>query len=81
VLVEHLDDDTLAIRVLSFWNLKNVFGLGLQYRPEDPAAKRRTPSQKWKQRLESGELWAKMAAKKKKKPNGEKASPPGAVQP
>ena len=55
-LISWLDapDDQLDFRVLSFWNLHHITGLGLYYRPEDPEKTRRTPIQKWKQKLESG---------------------------
>ena len=58
-LVGYLDSDNLALRVLSFWNLKDITGLGLFYRPEFTAAKRKQPVQKWKDRVGSGEIWAK----------------------
>lgn len=72
-LVESLDHETLAIRRLAYWNLRNIFGLGLLYRPDDPAAKRQAPTQKWKERLESGELFNRL-------PNGS-APPPAEATP
>ena len=57
-LVNALDDnDVLAARVLAIWNLKDVTGLGgLYYRPEDSAAKRMSPTQRWRQRLKAKEI-------------------------
>ena len=49
-------DDQLDFRVLSFWNLHHITGLGLYYQPADPEKQRRTPIQRWKQKLESGLL-------------------------
>ncbi len=58
-LVGYLDHDTLAARVLSFWNLKEITGWGLFYKPEQTAAKRKTAVQKWTERLDSGEIKVK----------------------
>jgi hypothetical protein len=58
-LVDCLNHETLAVRTLSFWNLRTIFGLSLSYRPTDREPQRRLHAQTWKQRLESGELWAK----------------------
>jgi hypothetical protein len=59
-LVEDLGDETLAVRTLSFWNLRDTFGLGLLYRPTDREPIRRAHAQAWKRRLESGELWSRL---------------------
>lgn len=50
-LVDYLEHETLAVRVLAYWNLKNITGLGLYYRPEDPAARRDPAVGKWRERL------------------------------
>ncbi len=55
-LVEGLEHEQLAVRVLSFWNLRELTGLGLYYRPEHPAARRQQPVQHWRERLASGEI-------------------------
>ncbi len=55
-LVEYLNHDSLDFRVLSFWNLQNITGLTLFYRPESPVAKRRPQYLKWKERLKDGKL-------------------------
>jgi len=70
-LVEHLNDETLALRVVSFWNLKKTTGWGLYYDPEKTAAKRQRAIQEWRQRLASGEIFKKAAekeAERKKRP-------------
>ncbi len=53
-LLEWLDSEPLAIRVLSFCNLQEIKGLKLYYRPEYPAAKRLPLVQKWRERLDLG---------------------------
>jgi hypothetical protein len=55
-LVQMLEHETLAFRVLAFWNLKDITGLGLHYRPEQTLAQRRQPIIYWKQRQKSGEI-------------------------
>jgi len=55
-LVELLDDDRLAVRSLAFWNLRNVTGMSLYYRPHDKHANRQQAVQRWRQRLEEGLL-------------------------
>ncbi|HET6884281.1 MAG TPA: hypothetical protein VFI31_29280, partial [Pirellulales bacterium] len=61
-LVEWLDAPELDFRVLSFWNLHHITGLGLYYQPADPEKQRRSAIQRWKQKLESGLLVPKSAA-------------------
>ena len=63
LLLKGLDHKLLAVRVLSFWNLKQLTGLGLYYQPEATAAKRRQAVQKWTERLASGQIGGKSAAK------------------
>lgn len=63
-LVKALDDQTLAARVLAFWNLKDLTGLGLFYKPEQTAAKRQQPMLRWKQRLEAQEIRSKTPEEK-----------------
>ena len=50
-LARYLDNDTLAIRRLGFWNLKRITGMGLNYQPEDTEAQRRVSVQRWRERL------------------------------
>jgi len=52
-LVRYLDHNTLAFRVVGFQTLRRVTKLGLNYRPEDTASKRRPWIQKWEERLQS----------------------------
>ena len=63
-MVKFLDDEDLPLRVLSFWNLKEITGMGLFYRPEQTVAKRQQPTQRWKQRLEAKEIRIKTAEEK-----------------
>jgi len=55
-LVDDLEHERLAVRLLSFWNLREITGLGLFYRPEYPAGKRQQPVQRWRERLAAGEI-------------------------
>jgi hypothetical protein len=55
-LVRGLDDDSLAVRRLSFWNLRDITGLGLFYDPEKPAARRQAAVRDWHNRLEKKEI-------------------------
>ncbi|NUQ65085.1 MAG: hypothetical protein HUU20_21685 [Pirellulales bacterium] len=50
-LINLLEHEVLAVRVLSFWNLREATGLMLFYRPEYPAAKRMPAVQKWRERM------------------------------
>jgi hypothetical protein len=75
-LVKGLDDEMLAVRVLSFWNLKDLTGLGLFYRPEFPAAKRQQPMARWRQRLEAKEIRIKTPEEKAGAATEESVSPP-----
>ncbi|MCR4415104.1 MAG: hypothetical protein NUV77_22010, partial [Thermoguttaceae bacterium] len=51
LLVKYLDHETLIFRVLAIWNLRNLTGVELKYRPDDPASKRQPAIQRWKERL------------------------------
>jgi hypothetical protein len=50
-LVAYLEHDTLAFRVVTFWNLREIIGVGLYYEPEETAAKRRLSVQSWRKRV------------------------------
>jgi len=54
VLIDTLEHQTLAFRVVALWNLKSAYGMTLQYRPEEPAGKRQVAVQRWKDRLKLG---------------------------
>jgi hypothetical protein len=79
-LVEYLNHQMLAMRTLSFWNLRHIFGLGLLYRPTDREPIRQPRAQRWKQRLESGELWARLGGESRAAPE-EGAPPPEPPEP
>jgi hypothetical protein len=55
-LVEYLDHDDMDFRALAFWNLRDITGEGLFYRPDTTAAARRSRVQTWKQRQMSGQI-------------------------
>jgi hypothetical protein len=55
-LVDNLDHDELDFRVLAFWNLRSMTGYTAMYQPEDPPAARRTAVNRWRQRLEAGQI-------------------------
>ncbi len=74
-LVKALDDETLAVRVLGFWNLKDLTGVGLFYRPEQTALKRQQPMLRWRQRLDAQEIRMKTAEEKANAEAGEKTTP------
>ena len=67
-LVDYLGHGALAFRVVSFWNLKNLYGKRtLYYRPDDPAGKRLAAIQKWREKLKTSPT--------------PRSEPPGAAQP
>lgn len=53
-LVEYLDHDQLAFRILAYYNLERTTGVKLNYRPQDTAAKRAPSIARWRDRLRSG---------------------------
>lgn len=55
-LVHDLNHDDADFRVLSFWNLQEITGVTLNYRPESTEAKRREAVLKWENRLKRGEI-------------------------
>ena len=50
------NDEVLAVRVLSYWNLKDITGRGEIYQPEQPAARRQPSVHRWEQRLAAKEI-------------------------
>ncbi len=55
-LVRGLDDELLAVRVLSYWNLREITGQGAAYQPEQTAARRQQSVRRWRQRLDAKEI-------------------------
>ncbi|MGO8689983.1 MAG: hypothetical protein ACLQLG_10135 [Thermoguttaceae bacterium] len=55
-LVQYLDHEKLAFRVLAFWNLKDITGMKLYYQPEQTAAQRRRWVTEWKRYREQGKV-------------------------
>jgi len=56
-LVSYLDNETLAYRVLAFYNLEKLSGgVKFSYRPYDSAPKRQAAVARWKERLQTGLL-------------------------
>ena len=55
-LVDDLNHDSLDIRVVSFWNLQNITGMSLFYRPEYTVAKRKAAVTKWREKLNAGKI-------------------------
>jgi len=88
-LVGFLDHEELVFRVLSAWNLKNIKGVTLSYRPEDPYSKRQLAVQRWRDRLRSDPtLRGKVPAGEergrgpaKDSPRGEEGRSNGGLQP
>jgi hypothetical protein len=70
-LVDLLSHDSLVLRALSFYNLQNVaprtsqgVPVSFGYKPEDTEVRRRTPTQKWKEKLRTGMILAKETPKR-----------------
>lgn len=63
-LVRFLDDDALAVRVLAYWNLKDITGMGQIYQPEQTSARRQQSVRRWRQRLEAKEIRLSTPAEK-----------------
>jgi hypothetical protein len=55
-LVGYLENDSLDFRVLAIENLRRITGRTLLYRAEYPPERRRTHVQRWRERLDSGEI-------------------------
>ncbi len=74
-LVKALDDDTLAVRVLAIWNLKDITGKS-GYQPEQTPAKRKLAIGRWQQRLKAKEIRVKDSTEKAEAGVNEKPLPP-----
>ena len=55
-LVAMLKHDQRDYRVLASWNLKTITGLGPEYRPEYSEARHQRTVDRWRERLEAGEI-------------------------
>jgi hypothetical protein len=55
-LVAALEDEALEVRVLAIENLKRITGVSGLYRPEQSVAKRQSSIEKWKRRLQAGQI-------------------------
>jgi hypothetical protein len=55
-LIGWLDHDSLDYRVLAYFNLQEITGKSIGYRPEFNAKQRQRGIRTWRKRLESGEL-------------------------
>lgn len=55
-LAADLNHDELAVRVLAFWNLRQLAKATYGYQPEQTAAKRRQATQRWQKELEAGRI-------------------------
>ena len=79
-LVDTLDHEDLDFRVLSFMNLQEITGMGLYYRPEYNASKRKPSIIRWQKRLDEGKIaYANGAAAAKPAPAVAPAAPPAVV--
>jgi hypothetical protein len=76
-LVEYLDHEDLPFRVLAFWNLKNITGSTLNYRPEVPPMIRKQAVQRWRDRLREGQVVPKQPIVPKKPASSATDAPPG----
>lgn len=55
-LVNYLNYEEVDFRVLAFWNLRHITGLSLGYQPHYEAALREQPVNRWRKRLEAGQI-------------------------
>ena len=79
-LVQGLKSESLAVNVLSFWNLRDITGKGI-YQPELPAAHRQPSVHRWEQRLEAKEIRLTRPFEPKARPAREPVAPPDARPP
>jgi hypothetical protein len=78
-LIDYLDNDSMDMRVLAFYNLRQIVGAAgpeSYYRPEQPAPVRQQSIRRWRERFKEGLLGAKPPAAKGPAGEGaEKAAP------
>ncbi|MGQ9504916.1 MAG: hypothetical protein ACUVQG_08910 [Thermogutta sp.] len=53
-LVQQLENDSLAIRVVAYWTLRQITGMTLNYEPHASASDRSKAVQLWRERLTKG---------------------------
>ena len=70
-LVRALEHDSLVVRVLAWWTLKEITGLTFAYRPELPPAKRDAAVKKWRERQAAGQIRHAQPGVKPVEPPGE----------
>jgi hypothetical protein len=76
-LVRGLDDESLAVRVLSSWNLRDIMGgRGQYYYPEQTAAKRSQSARRWRQLLDEKKIRLKTPEEKAGAAAEETTAPP-----
>jgi len=63
VLVDNLEDDSLPVRGLAFWNLRQLTGWSHGYEPEATAANREKAVARWREKLAAGEISEQAAAR------------------
>jgi hypothetical protein len=81
-LVKYLDSEVLAYRVLAYYNLLEITGKGLYYRPEAPAAKRQQPVLRWRQEQQAGGIrWTRPTTPTTPKPTTPKPRTPPVSRP
>ncbi|MBN2292071.1 MAG: hypothetical protein JXM70_06570 [Pirellulales bacterium] len=73
MLVDTLDSSLLAARALGFWNLQNITGMGLYYKPDDIPIKRQQAIRHWRNRLKDGDI--------RHRKNTPRSRPPAAKEP
>jgi hypothetical protein len=63
-LAADLDHEELAVRVLAFWNLRQLSRATYGYQPEQTAAKRRQAVQRWQKQLAAGRIAVRPSAQR-----------------
>lgn len=69
------NDDVLAVRVLSIWNLADITDVAQNFEPEKPAARRQQALRRWELRLDAKEIRLKAEKKPAAPPPREPAAP------
>ena len=72
-LVQSLEHEKIAFRVLGIWNLKDITGKKMYYQPEQTSAQRRRSITEWKRYREAGNIRIGSAGER---PHPGKESPP-----